>query len=176
MGKDILTKKKIKYIWHYYKFHILLVVFLIYSVFSIINYWIINTPKEVLARVVLYEEGIDVKKAKDLENYLNQNLNEDMNKKEIRVENWDLDAPRGLEQKMQLMVSAQEIDLIVSGGEIMNKLEKYEMFDTFKKGLEISDKKEFNRRIFYYKKPYVSMLKNSKRKAITGEIINLLQE
>ena len=154
-----VKKKDLEYIWDYYKFHILVVGFLIYAIVSALNYWVLNPPKDTLARIVLYEKGIDKKKAKDLEKFLNKSLNPDLKSETIKVDSWDLDSPRGLNKKLQLMIAAQKIDVIVSGNELIHQLQKNEILDDLdgvSQGnngdiFELSKNDSFSREIFYYK-------------------------
>ncbi len=176
------AKKKFSYIWYYYKVHIFIAIFLVYVVFTGINYWIINKPKKVISRIIVYEKNINQKKVLDLEKFLNESLSFDKEKSEIKVEGWDLNAPLGLDEKIKFMVAAQQIDAIITKKETFERYKKFEIFGNIKteetikenKMIKVSSKLKMNKGNLI-QESYIGIVSNSLNKEVVKKVIDLIE-
>lgn len=172
-------KQKIQYIWDYYKFHIFGGLFLVYVIISLLNFLIINPPKKIVSRIIIFEADIDKEKVNILENYLNTTINKNPEKTEIDLEIWDLKAPLGLDIKLKAMVAAGMVDGLITGKSNLDYYKGFEMFnpinETDEVAISLSDSK-LAEGIVKGQEVFIGLIANSKRKIVTKAVFNELTD
>ena len=122
--RKMTFKEKIKYIWEYYRIHIVVLVIIFSVIGSLINVWFINPPAEPVLTIAWSSGFIMDEQLRDLEDILAEQLADEAENESVDVISLltggdDPQMHMAYVTRLMAMVAARQIDIFVLDSEML---------------------------------------------------------